>query len=279
MHGQTRVLAAANYIEANLFDKLTHDSIAQAAHLSTYHFSRLFKSLTGVSVMAYVTRRRLAIAAQRLANERTSVLAIAIDCGFESHEVFSRAFKRYFKVTPSAFRAGNTPVWPGQSPALNAAMLRHFDEHLTLQPRYIEIDGFSVTGLADTYTQQNKDDIPGLWERLLVLLPDELANEQQGYYGVSVVNQLSEFDYIAGLTGIDLPAPAPLTSLELPAGVYATFSHRGPLNTIANTVAYIWGVWQQSTRDEVLESPDFEYYPKLLAQPEKLDIYIPVVPA
>jgi effector-binding domain-containing protein len=45
-------------------------------------------------------------AAARLVSGDESILAIAIAVGFNSHEVFTRAFRRRFGLTPTAYRAG-----------------------------------------------------------------------------------------------------------------------------------------------------------------------------
>lgn len=53
----------------------------------------------------YALRLRLQQAATRLVSSDDSVLDVALGAGFNSHEVFTRAFRRYFGVTPKAYRA------------------------------------------------------------------------------------------------------------------------------------------------------------------------------
>lgn len=277
MGKHSQIVNALEAIETKLFDNISIDSIADAAHLSPFHFSRLFKSLTGDSVMAYVKKRRLTIAAERLAKEKTAIIAIAVDCGFESHEVFCRAFKQMTGVTPSAFRAENKPFWLVSCPPLTPEHLTHIGLHLTKQPRYCEVEPFVVSGLSQAFTQSTRQDIPELWGQLLAL--DEISlTSKQPFLGVSSLSQPWEFDYTAGVkskTAINHRAAVQHT---IPGGTYAVFSHSGPVDTLAASVAYIWGTWYNTTKDTILESPDFELYPTLNPLPECIDIYIPVIP-
>ena len=100
-------IALVAWIEQQLDDPLTLERIALRAGLSPYHFSRLFTARMGRSVMAHVRGRRLVRGARRLCDEPDLKLVdLAFDCGFESQEAFTRAFKRVFGVSPGRFRSG-----------------------------------------------------------------------------------------------------------------------------------------------------------------------------
>lgn len=97
------------WIEQHLDDPLTLDRVAAAAGLSPYHFSRLFTARMGRSVMAHLRGRRLVRGARRLVDHPDLALVeLAFDCGFESQEAFTRAFKRVFGVSPGRFRRGSS---------------------------------------------------------------------------------------------------------------------------------------------------------------------------
>ena len=53
------VAACVNYIENNIYNKITLDDVAQQSGISKYHLHRMFKSLTGESLMEYVQSRKL----------------------------------------------------------------------------------------------------------------------------------------------------------------------------------------------------------------------------
>jgi AraC family transcriptional regulator len=60
----------------------------------------------GETPKQYTQRLRLERAAARLAASDDSVIDVALEAGFTSHEVFTRAFRRHFGRTPARYRAG-----------------------------------------------------------------------------------------------------------------------------------------------------------------------------
>jgi AraC family transcriptional regulator len=101
-----------DYIDAHLAEPLDLETLAEVAHFSPWHFHRLFQALTGETAADRVRRRRLETAAARLlASPPESALSIALDVGFGSAEVFTRAFRAHFGVTPTAWRRGGYRAW------------------------------------------------------------------------------------------------------------------------------------------------------------------------
>ena len=102
-----RINRVIDHIDAHLGDALHLQAVAAVADLSPWHFHRVFQAVTGETVADCVRRRRLEVAASRLcATPRSSVLGIALDVGFKSAEVFSRAFRAHFGVSPTEWRRG-----------------------------------------------------------------------------------------------------------------------------------------------------------------------------
>lgn len=108
-HARIKEISAATvYIEQRLDQALAISEVANEVGLSPFHFQRLFFSTVGENVSEYVKRRRLEKGAKiLLSTPELSVIDVAMDCGFQSHSAFSRAFKAQFGQSPSAFRAGN----------------------------------------------------------------------------------------------------------------------------------------------------------------------------
>lgn len=103
------LLQALEFIDDHITQELSLYEIASVAGFSVPHFYRLFKQLTGDTVGAYVLRRRILLAARDLTGTNKTVSSIAYEYGFDSHDVFTRAFKRVFGVSPASYRRGNTP--------------------------------------------------------------------------------------------------------------------------------------------------------------------------
>lgn len=92
------------HIQANLDADLSLDALARTAGFSPFHLHRLFKAAIGEAPKAYTTRLRLERGAFRLLIHEASILDIALDCGYQSHETFIRAFRRRFGRAPGAYR-------------------------------------------------------------------------------------------------------------------------------------------------------------------------------
>lgn len=99
-----RVNRAIDFILANLERSPTLDDIARAAHVSPFHFHRVFQSIVGETPAQFTRRLRLERAISILSHDPTrSLTSVALDCGFASSSDFSRAFKQRYGVPPSAF--------------------------------------------------------------------------------------------------------------------------------------------------------------------------------
>jgi AraC family transcriptional regulator len=92
------------HIQAHLEDDLSLATLAQKMRLSPFHLQRRFKAAIGETPKAYTERLRLERGAFRLLVHDSNVLDIALECGFQSHETFLRAFRRRFGRTPSDYR-------------------------------------------------------------------------------------------------------------------------------------------------------------------------------
>ena len=91
-------------IGRRLDHNLSLEALATRAGWSRFHLHRTFRRLAAETPKAYTQRLRLTRAAARLVASDASVLEIAIDAGFASHEVFTRAFRRQFGRTPTRYR-------------------------------------------------------------------------------------------------------------------------------------------------------------------------------
>ena len=103
-HQTEAITAALTYIEGHLCEPISLEGIANAAGYSLFHFIRTFNKIVRHTPYDYLVRRRLSYAAEMLLVEDEKVLDIALACQFESHEGFTRAFGRLFKMPPTTWR-------------------------------------------------------------------------------------------------------------------------------------------------------------------------------
>jgi AraC family transcriptional regulator len=99
-----RILVSLKYIEQNITDPIELEAMAMKVGLSKFYFERLFQSEVGESFYAYFKRVRMHNAACRLKWTRQSIYEIAIGYGYGSNAAFTRAFRAFWGVSPTAFR-------------------------------------------------------------------------------------------------------------------------------------------------------------------------------
>jgi AraC-like DNA-binding protein len=95
----TRVVLARKFR-----DKLSLSDVARAVFSSAFHLARIFRRETGTSLHRQLTRLRLRLALEHLADSKPDLTMLALELGFSSHAHFSDAFRREFSCTPSEFR-------------------------------------------------------------------------------------------------------------------------------------------------------------------------------
>lgn len=249
-----RLLAAVN-------DRRSGDvslaALAALAHRSPFPLHRAFRRVTGETPKAYTARVRLARAAADLLTTRKPVVEIAFDHGFGSHEVFTRAFARYFGVTPRTYRVRGLHTGPGASGP--AAAATHAATVTTVAPCIglyrmttterspsMPVDIF-VKDQPEVYAlimrrRISRDEIAAT---LSEFLPTVFGYAQQ--HGLAMAGPPFTRYPEVGMgslvleAGVPLVAPPPtppsegIEALTIPAGPAAVTVHRGPYDTLPET--------------------------------------------
>lgn len=92
------------YIDMNYYENIDLKLLEQKFEISRPYLCNTFKSLTGISPVNYIIRRRITEAKQRLVSTDKSIIAISEECGFNSLSNFNSLFKRMTGLTPSSYR-------------------------------------------------------------------------------------------------------------------------------------------------------------------------------
>jgi AraC-like DNA-binding protein/ligand-binding sensor protein len=98
------VRRARAYIAGHQADAITLDQVANAMHVSTYYFCKMFKKATGLTFTDYLGRVRIEKAKNLLLNPHLRVSEIAYDIGFQSLTHFNRVFKQVAGESPTNYR-------------------------------------------------------------------------------------------------------------------------------------------------------------------------------
>lgn len=94
---------AAEYICENINENLSLNSIAEKFAMSPCHFSKQFRTVTGIGLSEYITLMRISAAEKLLAGGTLSVTEVAMRCGYNDSNYFAAVFKRIKGITPKKY--------------------------------------------------------------------------------------------------------------------------------------------------------------------------------
>ncbi len=285
-----------DYIDDNIQEKISVEDLAGIAGFSTYHYYRVFSSMVGLSVMGYVTKRKLQFALFELSTGK-KVIDIAMNYGFETHAGFTKAFKRHIGYPPNNYRS-YSPIGMPQRINLTKQFMNKLGG-VIMEPIIIEKPAFKVVG----YEFKNNlmdilhtRDIPAFWSRRGLddgecerKLYSILNPQKHGEYCICINTNMDtdDFSFLLGVevTDFDL-AEDDMYEQEIPSATYAVFTtppveEKDFVDSIQGTWKYILEDWFPNNCYEIDDDNyDFEYYNERCHTWEyekiSMEIYIPI---
>lgn len=109
-----RVNRAIDHVTRHLAQPLKLEEVARVAAFSPFHFHRVFRAMTGETLLEFVKRTRLERALYLMSHGRRSLTDLALEVGFNSSSDFSRSFKARFGVSPRNFNLTQWRATHGQ---------------------------------------------------------------------------------------------------------------------------------------------------------------------
>lgn len=293
MNYNDAIALCIDYIEKNIKNELSPELIANECGYSTFHFSRVFNINKGITLMEYVKKRRLSLAAEDLFDNK-KIIDIALEYGFQTHNGFSKAFKKEFGFSPTQYLK---------------RMDRNLEKELILKfggdfmkPTIIEKPTFKVAGygIKTNITNGNyTKDVASFWinydgENLESKMYQILNPPKHGEVGLCIPSSEDngEATYMLGVIVNDFnDATDDMITVEVPEATYAVFT-TSPVNTsteiennefanvIKQTWKYIFEEWFKDSGYVFDETKlDFEYYDERCHPTigTVMDIYVPVL--
>lgn len=267
---QERVLRVLVYLQERLDQDLALEHLAGIACLSPCHFHRVFKGMIGESLDDYVRRLRLERAASRLKLDSASVLSIALDAGYSSHEAFTRAFRVAFGVPPSAYRKSKrrrrlprSPSGVHYQPGTTPQNFEPVRKSLPMDVRLVQLKPLRVAFLRHVGPYS---EVGATWDRLLTYLGKE------GWLGGDLmcigvchddpeVTPAPKIRYDACVTmGSRFLPVADIGVQTIAGGTYARATHYGPYNQLGTTYTRLLGEWLPRSGRVARDCPCFDVY-------------------
>ncbi len=278
-------------VQSNPERDVSLSSLAAEHGFSPSHFHRVFTEIVGETPKDHVDRVRLERAAYRLSVTRESVLDIALSVGFQNHETFTRAFKRRFGWTPSAWRresATHQTRWME-----TAYLVKHAGCELS-QVTFLILKPMTLLamrrmGQYGTFGLPDFDGGPSDWAPLL----DEARRRKLAFrkLGMAICYDsprltpphLQAMDAcIPLLKAGGAPTKGSIRRLDFPGGLYGAIEHRGTVKTLEHAYRTLAFSINNSGRFTLRDGPPLDIIrePALDGDPNRHlnEIYLPVEP-
>lgn len=109
------IARAKELLLTHLAEPPSLEALAEAVHLSPFHFARCFRKATGLPPHAWLMQQRIA-RARALLRDGCLPVQLAVQLGFADQSHLSRQFKKVYGVGPRAYRdaGGQSPVASGR---------------------------------------------------------------------------------------------------------------------------------------------------------------------
>lgn len=105
MHISASVIdTIVEWINENLHRKLSIEEISIHSGYSKWHIQRLFFHYKGENLASYIRRRKMELAVMQLTHTDACIYDVALACGYDSQQTFTRVFSRTFGLSPGAWR-------------------------------------------------------------------------------------------------------------------------------------------------------------------------------
>ena len=258
--------------------------LAAAAHLSPFHFHRVYRALAGETVGQTVARLRLLRALHLLVDPEGLVTETALAIGYDTPQAFARAFRQAFAATPSELR--------GQGERLQAEIERlrrppsDQEKTTTLKVEVVSMEPFRVMALRHTGPQV---DLDKAYERLFQWAAIwGVVERVAGIYGVplddahEVPPEQRQFECELAFGGDAFEGDALVRPLMLGGGTWARCHHVGSYNALDAATYRFVADWLPGSGYGLRDEMPFRHFfddPEQTPEPMlRADIYLPVEP-
>lgn len=279
-----RIDRVIQYIEDNLFNKLSLADVASVSHFSAYHFHRIFTGVVGETVNDYIARRRLECAVNKLIfKPDLSITKVAHGCGYSSSANFSKAVKLHFGFSPSEIRnpdkAKNSKIgkifskygkefkpsdlYPNR--ITNSVISESYLEDTNMNVDVRKMDSLRV-GTLSSEGGYAIEAIYQTWDKLIDwanvhgIKPDEQRRFSFAYDNPTVT-PIDKCRYSAAIViGNDVEVKPPFSVSEIPKGKYAVLYFKGNPEDAIKYQLGIYSDWLPNSGFEPDDYPMMENY-------------------
>lgn len=279
---EARIERVIAYIHEHMDEPLDLDQLAEVACLSRFHWHRIYRAVSGETVVQTLKRVRLSRAGFYLSRTDKPLAEIARRSGYPNVRSFTRAFKGAYGVPPGEYRrAGRHNHFANAIKDAKNAM------NMNAKLDYpVEIKTLGRRVVAGVIHKGSYFEINKTFETLFGTLGargalGDVAGMVGIYYDDPAATPEAELRSCAGVfvdEGFDFQSPLEKQVLE--AGPHASLLHKGPYSDLPAAYDWLYSVWLKDNGHTVRPHPPCEVYrnnPRKVQPSELLtEIFIPV---
>lgn len=273
---------ALNYINSNIEKNLTVEEIADHCCFSKYYFNRLFRSIVNESIYSYIKRMKLENAAFKLRTSNSRPITdIALESGY-SPSNFATAFKEYFGMSASKFRANNSVPMKDS--------FRSISEHISGLKKQEDFYNRIASRITVRQLPQmlllyrrfigNYNDLDKAWDSFCDDMTERrLINDSTRFMGISYDDPLiaDENKCIYDMC-ISVDNVADISVHRIEGGLYACYDFYDSIVNLGKAFNEIFALWLPYSGHIIDGRPSIEIYKSAVDREGKMhiDICIPV---
>lgn len=283
------IAKCVDYIENNIAEKIILDDLAEDTGVSKYYLHRIFKSLTGESIIEYVQSRKLTSSINELISTNMKIIDIALEYGFDHEQSYIRAFKKKFGYTPLKVRRDQISIKIKEK--INLEDVFSVYNSVIYQPFYVFKQKFYIVGNKYKILRRSGENTANTHGRdFFYNHKDKISNavNPQVYFGYT---NWSGYDdgYIYYVPSIQVPdlslIPEGMIGISIPAHKYVVFRFVGFFRPeeikgrqAGRLLVHLYRKWITNSGYKSADPFRFEYIDTGLSNDNycELDIYQPI---
>ena len=98
------ILKILNYLEENLYAKITMEELSRAFYFNKDYIMRTFKKEVGMTIVDYLNKKKIYNSLKALKETDDFIIKVALFHGFTSQEYYTEIFTKIMGVTPNTYR-------------------------------------------------------------------------------------------------------------------------------------------------------------------------------
>jgi AraC family transcriptional regulator len=278
------------YIENNIYKKITLGDIAAHCEISKFHLHRVFKSLTGESLMEYVQARKLSSSIGELIDTNMRIIDIALEYGFDYEQSYIRAFRNKFGYTPLKIRSEKMSLIIQEK--LNINDITAFNNSIIYKPFFVFRQKSFLVGIRHKIMSKSGDRVANLYGRdFFYNYRQKIINpiEPHVYFGYTDWSS-GDNGYIYYMPAVQVHdlahIPEGMQGILVPANKYVVFRFVGFFRPddingrqVGRLLVHMYSKWIFKSGYKFADKFRFEYIDDSLSKDDycELDIYQPIM--